>query len=176
MNKGNIVKVEETDLLIELNGVECSFAIEEKASFRSSSGLEMSVIKLNHIGSDEERFIVTFDFEGKKDFILCKMVISESFEDASETHPWLVTDDGSFTDVITVQEDEDSKVLVFEQVSGFGVIGDNYVQVWETEEKIVDYLTLAINYSFRSEGGGWVSFLEGRRIRESEIVYGSIQD
>lgn len=167
-----VIQIIETDLLIELDGAQPSFIIEEKTVF-SQAQATLTRYKLNHVGSDEERYLFVHNLRGTatSDYILSKVVITGAFNSVREEHPWLITNDLEFTSTTTVTLDDNKTVVVFQQkIEDRLWSPDTYIANWETVESIVDYLLIGINTGYCNENGGWIDFYEGRRFEESELI------
>jgi hypothetical protein len=165
---GQLVAINDVDLLIELDGKTTpNYTIKAKSSYESSPS-HYIILTLDHIGSDAELLLVCSSFKGACDVKLYsrpdffepdkRSVINESDND------WLFDNEGYPEEVYNGD-------IVFKKKFQNEIFDNTCIVEWETDAKIIDYQLLLIETGFQHEGGGWVDFYSGRQIQDKDVVF-----
>ena len=165
---GQLVCINDVDLLIELDGkASPNFKVKSKSTYAQNLSHYIMLV-LDHIGSDDEYLLVCSIYEDACDVKLYnrpeffvpdkRSVIEESGND------WLF--DGE-----AYPEELYNGDIVYKKKFQNELFGNTCIVEWVTTAEIVNYEMLLIETGFTHDGGGWVEFYEGRQIQEKDVVF-----
>lgn len=165
---GQVVCINDVDLLIELDGkITPNYTIKAKSIYDSDPS-HYIMLTLDQIGSDAELLLVCSIFKDACDVKLYsrpeffeadkRSIIEESDND------WLFDNEGYPEEIYNGE-------TTFKKKFQNEVFGNTCIVEWETPDKIVDYQLLLIETGFKQTGGGWVDFYSGRQIQEKDVAF-----
>ena len=164
---GDLIRVEDVDLLIELNGKTPDFIIRQKRTYIEYPS-HYIVLDLNHIGTEYTYVLVCSIFNDVCDVNLYAepdFYTPDTRKVLTDKMGWLFDGEGYPTEIYS---GDDTFIKKQNQQEYFG---DSCVVEWETESKIINYKILVIEDGTNNDNGGWVEFLEGRQIKDTEITF-----
>lgn len=166
---GCLVKIDDTDLLIELSDrapkTLPSFLVKNKTTFQDGAFRSVHYL-LDHVGSDLEYLLVINSFDGEYDTKLFnrpewftpnhRRVLQDG------EHGWLFEYDNYPSEIYNGD-------VVFTRKVAHEIFGKAAVLEWETPEAIVNYQLLLVETGIYNDGGGLVEFYEGRTIQPDTV-------
>jgi hypothetical protein len=166
---GQLVRVNDVDLLIELDDVKVlpDFLIKEKREYKKDY-THFIILTLDHVGSDREYLLVASIYQGACDV---KFYKKPDFFTPDKREVLQNSDLDWLFDFDNYPQEIYCDDITFVKKVQNEMFGEACIVEWITDAQIVDYQMLVIEEGWRHEGGGWVEFYEGRQIKETDVVF-----
>lgn len=168
---GQLVKIEDIDLLIELSDSAAktlpTFLIKDKRTYHDGeSNIELLI--LDHVGSDVEYLLMAHSWRDQLDVKLFQSFDwfspdKRSILQESEDTAWLFDGDDFPAEIYN------DGVQPYVRKVQSEVYGSTVIVEYETPSKIVNYRLLILEEGFQHNGGGLVSFYQGRLIQPEHV-------